>query len=57
MSNINPLSNLSSTNTTSNESLGQIATQVWDKNGTVTVIGVGAVLGLGIYALYKLMKW
>jgi uncharacterized oligopeptide transporter (OPT) family protein len=56
MSNINPLSNLSSTNT-SDESLGQIATQVWDKNGTVTIIGVGAVLGLGIYALYKLMKW
>ena len=48
-----PLSNQSN----QNETLGQIATNVWNKNGTLTIILVGGVLGLGAYALYKLLKW
>ena len=35
----------------------QIATNVWKKNGTLTIVLVGGVLGLGAYALYKLLKW
>ena len=35
----------------------QIATNVWNKNGTLTIVLVGGVLGLGAYALYKLLKW
>ena len=39
------------------ETLGQIATEEWNKNGTVTILATVAVLGLGAYLIYKLMKW
>ena len=39
------------------EPLGQVATDVWNKNGTVTVVAIVAVLGIGAYFVYKLMKW
>ena len=39
------------------ETLGQMATDIWKKNGTLTIVLVGGVLGLGAYALYKLLKW
>ena len=40
-----------------NETLGQIATNVWNKNGTLTIFLVGGVIGLVAYTLYKLKKW
>ena len=40
-----------------NEPLGQIATTVWNENGTITIIATVAVLGLGAYLIYKLIKW
>ena len=46
-----------STQSNQEETLGQIATNVWNKNGTLTIVLVGGVLGLGVYALYKLLKW
>ena len=46
-----------STQSNQEETLGQIATNVWKKNGTLTSVLVGGVLGLGVYALYKLLKW
>ena len=59
--NLSPLSALSnqplSTQSNQNETLGQIATNVWKKNGTLTIVLVGGVLGLGAYALDKLLKW
>ena len=54
--NLSPLSVLS-TQSNQNETLGQIATNVWNKNGTLTIVLVGGVLALGGYALYKLLKW
>ena len=54
--NLSPLSALSN-QSNQEETLGQIATNVWNKNGTLTIVLVGGVLGLGTYALYKLLKW
>ena len=54
--NVSPLSALS-TQSNQGETGLQIATNVWNKNGTLTIFLVGGVIGLVAYTLYKLKKW